>query len=130
MLHFSGEPIVTNIFQDHNYGQVEQQEPVVISKKKVWLPPEIFQCIGDIPDINSTSYKCLMHCTPKRNADGSEKYISVSNSSRYNATTHIKVKLNRIKMKKELNKGKVLTALYVLVSIVSECSRNRQGGYG
>lgn len=94
MLHFSGEPIVQNIFQDQNYGQVQQvqqQEPVVISKNKLWLPPEMFQCIGDIPGTNSTYYKCLMHCTPKKNADGSEKYISVSNSSRYNATAHIKV---------------------------------------
>ena len=68
------------LFRD---GQAIDSESISVSQsncttKRIWLPPEIFQLIKEIPGTDSTEYRCLLGCTPKHKADGSIKYVSVS----------------------------------------------------
>ncbi len=61
--------------------------------KRIWLPSDMFEFIKEIPGTESAEYKCLLGCTPEHRADGSIKYVSVNNTSRYNARRHIKVNM-------------------------------------
>jgi len=60
-------------------------------RKKVWLPPQMFEFVSDVPNVATSEYKCLLGCIPKTNADGSIKFLRVSNTSRHNAKRHIEV---------------------------------------
>ncbi len=61
------------------------------SKKKVWLPPEMFEFVREVKDVATCEYKCLLGCTPPKKADGSIKFLRASNTSRHNAKRHIEV---------------------------------------
>ncbi len=53
----------------------------------------IFECVGEEKGKNSTLYKCLFEgCKVKTRKDGTPKYLSVKNDSRYNDKRHYLVK--------------------------------------
>ena|GEM_PF-4839745 len=37
------------------------------SKKKVWLPPEMFEFVREVEGVATCEYKCLLGCTQKKN---------------------------------------------------------------
>ena len=61
------------------------------SKKKVWLPPEMFEFVREVEGVATCEYKCLLGCTQKKKQDGTIKFLRVSNTSRHNAKRHIEV---------------------------------------
>lgn len=54
--------------------------------KKLYIPPELFECIGDVPGKNNSYYKCLFpKFVPKKKKDGSKNPLTVCHNSRSNA---------------------------------------------
>lgn len=60
-------------------------------KKPIKVPRTMFQYIGPGKGTEMSLFKCLLGCLPMYNSNGTEKYISCANSSRFNLRRHVKV---------------------------------------
>ncbi|XP_046463154.1 uncharacterized protein LOC124209262 isoform X2 [Daphnia pulex] len=79
----------------------------VSNKKPVVVPSTMFEYIGPVTGTDMSHFKCLMGCLPTYNTNGSPKYISCSNNSRFNIRRHVKSK-HEAKLKQFDNETKNL----------------------
>nr|CAH0111136.1 unnamed protein product [Daphnia galeata] len=61
-------------------------------KKPVTVPSTMFQYIGPVKGAEMSLFKCLLGCLPAYNSNGTQKYISCANNSRFNLRRHVKLK--------------------------------------
>lgn len=60
-----------------------------LTERKVGLPPEVFEYMGESTNQKGSLYKCLFKgCKQKTNKDGTLKYLKIKNDSRGNGKRH------------------------------------------